>query len=110
MNGGSNPICDGDHLLFENINPQSAGSLNNQIVAIETDSESGSDQYLLRKINKTAHDQYDLIALNPEYETIQANENMRTLARFKEIINPFDLYLHQRYMREDIPPIIWFRI
>ena len=105
MNGGPNPICDGDHLLFENINPQSAGSTNNQIVAIETDSESGGDQYLLRKVNKTAHDQYDLIALNPEYETIQANENMRTRARFKEIINPFDLYLHQRYMREEIPPL-----
>ena len=105
MNGGPNPICDGDHLLFENINPQSAGSTNNQTIAIETDSESGGDQYLLRKVNKTAHDQYDLIALNPEYEIIQTNENMRTLARFKEIINPFDLYLHQRYMREEIPPL-----
>ena len=30
---------------------------------------------------------------------------MRTRARFKEIINPFDLFLHQRYMREEIPPL-----
>jgi len=105
MNGGPNPICDGDHLLFENINPQSAGSTNNQIIAIETDSESGGDQYLLRKVNKTAHDQYDLIALNPEYKTIQANENMRTRARFKQIITPSDFYLHQRFMREEIPPL-----
>ena len=64
VNGGTNPICDGDHLLFENISPQSAGSLNNQIVAIETDSESGGDQYLLRKVSKTPTGQYDLIALN----------------------------------------------
>ena len=105
MNGGTSPICDGDHLLFENISPQSAGSLNNQIVAIETDSESGGDQYLLRKVSKTPTGQYDLIALNPDYETIQAEENMRTPARFKEVVDPFDLYLHQRYMREDIPPL-----
>ena len=105
MNGGSNPICDGDHLLFETISPQSAGSLNGQLVAIEMDSETGGDQYLLRKVSKTGPGQYDLIALNPEYETIQANESMRTRARFKQIIDPSDFYLHQRFMREEIPPL-----
>ena len=104
MNGGSNPICDGDHLLFEVISPETANSLNGQLVAIETDSETGGDQYLLRKVSKTGTGQYDLIALNPEYETIQSNESMRTRARFKQIIDPSDLYLHQRFMREEIPP------
>ena len=105
MNGGPNPICDGDHLLFETISPQSAGSLNGQLVAIEMDSETGGDQYLLRKVSKTVTGRYDLIALNPEYETIQANESMRTRARFKQIIDPSDFYLHQRFMREEIPPL-----
>jgi hypothetical protein len=84
---------------------QSAGSNNNQIIAIETQSESGDDQYLLRKVQKTGSDQYDLIALNPSYETLQVNESMRPFARLKKVIDPFDLYLHRRYMREEIPEL-----
>jgi superfamily II DNA or RNA helicase/SOS-response transcriptional repressor LexA len=105
MNGGPNPICDGDHLLFEVISPETAGSLNGQLVAIETDSETGGDQYLLRKVSKTGPGQYELIALNPDYETIQSDESMRTRARFKQVIDPEDFYLHQRFMREEIPPL-----
>lgn len=105
MNGGPHPIQDGDHLLLEAITPQSAGNINNRIVAIENQSESGDGQYLLRKAHKTGSNQYDLIAQNPDYETIRADESMRTFARLKEIIDPFDLYLHRSYMRAEIPPL-----
>ena len=105
MNGGRNPILDGDHLLLEAITPLSAGSISNQIVAIENQSESGDDQYLLRQVQKIGPNQYDLVALNPDYETMRADESMRTFARLKGIIDPFDLYLHQSYMRSDIPEL-----
>lgn len=105
MNGGPHPICDGDHLLLEAITTQSAGSINNHIIAIENQSESGDDQYLLRRAEKIGPNQYDLIALNPNYATIQSDESMRTFARLKEIIDPFDLHLHRVFMRADIPAL-----
>ena len=64
--------------------PQSAGSISNHIIAIENQSESGDDQYLLRRAQKIGQNQYDLIAQNPDYETMRADESMRTFARLKE--------------------------
>ncbi|AXT32613.1 HNH endonuclease [Pseudoalteromonas tunicata] len=86
MNGGKNPISDGDLLLLEWITPNNAGSLRDQIVAIEQDGESGEGQYLLRKVNKLPNGQYELIAKNPEYKVIIADEGMRTFARFKQVV------------------------
>ena len=88
MNGGLHPIQDGDHLLLEAITPQSAGSISNHIIAIENQSESGVDQYLLRQVRKTAANQYDLVALNPAYATMRADESMRPFARLKTVIDP----------------------
>ena len=105
MNGGPHPIHDGDHLLLEAITPQSAGSISQQIIAIENQSESGGDQYLLRQVRKTASNQYDLVALNPDYATMRADESMRPFARLKEVIDPFDLHLHRSFMRAEIPPL-----
>lgn len=86
MNGGKNPICDGDLLLLEWITPNNAGSLRDQIVAIERDDIGGEGQYLLRKVNKLPNGQYELIAKNPEYKVLIANEGMRTFARFKRVV------------------------
>jgi superfamily II DNA or RNA helicase/SOS-response transcriptional repressor LexA len=105
MDGGPNPIQDGDYLLLEAITPQSAGSISNHIIAIENQSESGDDQYLLRKAEKNGQNQYNLIALNPDYEPMRADESMRTFARLKEVIDPFDLYLHRSFMRSEIPQL-----
>jgi superfamily II DNA or RNA helicase/HKD family nuclease/phage repressor protein C with HTH and peptisase S24 domain len=105
MNGGSNPIHDGDHLLLEAITPESAGSISNQIIAIETQSPAGDDQYLLRYVEKTGPGSYNLIATNPEYPIFKVNDSMRTFARLKEVIDPFDIHLHKQFMRADIPPL-----
>lgn len=90
MNGGRNPILDGQLLLLELITPSNAGSLQNQTIAIERQDESGDDQYLLRDIKKITNEygepQYHLIAKNPDYELIVANEEMRTFARLKAVI------------------------
>ncbi len=105
MNGGKRPIHDGDYLLLEHITSNNAGSISNQIVAIERQDTSGDDQYLLRYVSKLGQGQYELIAQNPDYETMMATEEMATFARLKDVIDPMDLYLHQSFMREDIPPL-----
>ncbi|WP_249297207.1 S24 family peptidase [Pseudoalteromonas phenolica] len=88
MNGGKSPIFDGDLLLLEFITPESAGSLQNQTVAIERLDSAGDSQYLLRDIKKATDENgnscYQLIAKNPDYETLVADESMKTFARLKK--------------------------
>jgi len=103
MNGGKHPIHDGDYLLLEHITSNNAGSISNQIVAIERQDTSGDDQYLLRYVSKLGQGQYELIAQNSDYEPMMATEDMATFARLKDVIDPLDLYLHQSFMRADIP-------
>jgi len=103
MNGGRNPIKDGDYLLLELITPESAGSINGSIIAAEKQSEGADDQYLLRKVHKLEDNKYELLANNPSYPPIIATDNLRTFARLRQVIDPMDLHLHQSFMREDIP-------
>jgi len=105
MDGGKHPIYDGDYLLLELISSTSAGSISNQIMAIETQDDSGDDQYLLRNVKKRPDGGYDLVANNPDYPVFQANDTMRTFARLKSVISPLDMALHKHFMREDIPPL-----
>ena len=87
MNGGKNPIQNGQLLLLELISPTSAGSLQNCTVAIERQDESGDNQYLLRDVKKVADGLYLLIAKNPDYPPLTADETMRTFARLKGIVH-----------------------
>ncbi len=105
MDGGRNPIKDGDYLLLELISSTSAGSISGQTLVIEQHNLSGDDQYLLRQVNKLSPNNYELLATNPDYETIRSTEEFRTLARFKTIIDPLDIYCFQEFMREDIPQL-----
>ena len=106
MNGGRHPIQDGDYLLLEHITPTNAGSITGSVMAIERQDESGDGfQYLLRHIVKTPGGSYVLRATNPDYQDMDASEDMHTLARFKAIINPLDLAVGQAFKREDIAPL-----
>lgn len=100
MNGGKNPIKDGDYLLLEKITPDHAGSISNQIVAVEKQDVSGDDQYLLRRVRKLGPGEYELVANNPEYKPMQATEEMRTFARLQAVIDPDDLEEANR-LRQD---------
>ncbi len=90
MNGGKGRVLDGDLLLLEFISPESAGSLQNQTVAIERLDNAGDSQYLLRDVKKVTDENgnscYQLIAKNPSYETLVADETMKTFARLKKRI------------------------
>lgn len=105
MNGGKNPIFDGDYLLLEQITANNAGSISNTTVAIERQDATGDNQYLLRKVLKEKDGTYTLRAANPDYVDITANEDMVTFARLKGKLNPLELFVGQEFMREDIPPL-----
>jgi superfamily II DNA or RNA helicase len=54
MDGGKNPIHDGDYLLLELISPTRAGSINGNVIAIEQQDDAADYQYLLRVVNMSA--------------------------------------------------------
>lgn len=105
MNGGRTPIRDGDHLLLELVTSGSAGSITGSIMAIERQDDAGDNQYLLRIVTKARDGRYVLKASNPDYADLEATEEMRTLARLRAVVDPLDLAVHQRFLREDIPPL-----
>ena len=106
MDGGKNPIRDGDYLLLELVSSSNAGSITGTVMAIERQDEAGGDnQYLLRVVTKTKDGSYILKANNPAYEDLQATDDMRTLARLKAVVDPLDLVVGQAFSREDIPPL-----
>ncbi len=105
MDGGKNAIRDGDYLLLELISPSRAGSITGSIIAIERQDESGDNQYLLRVVAKKPDGSYLLKANNPAYADLPANESMRTLARFKAIVDPLKFSTGQFFAREEIPQL-----
>jgi len=106
MNGGKNPIRDGDYLLLEHLSPTNAGSITGAVVAIERDDDgSGDSQYLLREVLKSPSGGYMLHAHNPDYEDMPATDEMRTLARFRAVLDQLDIAMGQSFMREDIPAL-----
>jgi len=105
MDGGKNPVRDGDYLLLELMSPTRAGSITGNVVAIERQDESGDNQYLLRVVTKTRDGQYELKANNPAYEDMPATDEMRTLARLRGVIDPLDLAVGQTFQREEIPAL-----
>jgi hypothetical protein len=105
MNGGKNPIHDGDYLLLELVSATKAGSITGSVMAIERQDESGDDQYLLRVVTRDAARGYILKANNTDYEDLAATDDMRTLARLRSVIDPLDLQVGKAFVRESIPPL-----
>jgi len=91
MNGGKQPVQDGDYLLLELIDSDRAGSVTGTTVVVERQ-EAGEDQYLLRLVTKTADGRYILKAANPDYPDYEADEGMQTRARLRAVLRPEDLW------------------
>ncbi|ASD68947.1 DEAD/DEAH box helicase family protein [Pseudoalteromonas piscicida] len=90
MNGGKHPIFDGDLLLLERITSSNAGSITNTTIAIERFDSAGDEQFLLRDVRKQINAQgevtYLLVARNPEYAVMEANDEFVTFARLREVL------------------------
>ncbi len=104
MDGGKNPIHDGDYLLLEYITPKSADPVVDQIIAIERQ-EAGDNQYLLRLVKEPSQGRYILRAKNPAFGDVAADESMRKFARLKQGLKPLDVAIEQEFMREEIPAL-----
>lgn len=87
MDGGRRPVRDGDYLLLERLDPVHAGSITGTVMAIERQGRGGDDQYLLRKVTKRPDGGYVLKAANPAYPDLEANEDLRTLARLVAVLS-----------------------
>ncbi len=107
MDGGRNPIRDGDYLLLEQISPGRAGKITGHTLAIERLDEAGDTQYLLRVVDKNRHGRYVLKAKNPDYDDIlvtdELSEQFRTFARLSAVLDPLEMAVGQTFMREEIP-------
>ncbi len=86
MNGGKQPICNGDYLLLELVTADRAGSISNQIMAVERQDVSGDEQYVLRVVRKRSDGDYYLQANNPDYADFDATKGMRTFARLRGVV------------------------
>jgi SOS-response transcriptional repressor LexA len=91
MDGGRNPIRDGDYLLLEWVGSDQAGSITGSTMVVERQDATGDDQYLLRVVEKTDEGRYFLRANNPAYQDLETNEEMRTLARLKKVLEPEEI-------------------
>ena len=91
MNGGKQPVQDGDYLLLELIDPAKAGSITGSTVVIERQDAGGDDQYLLRVVHKRPDGRYILKAANPDYPDYEVDEGMRTLARLRDVLTAQDI-------------------
>lgn len=109
MDGGQHPIKNNDLLLFEKITAESIESNHGKTIAIRRFDVTDDGQYLLRKVNKQGQGPHQLIAQNPDDQPIMVNDNMETFARFKAIVDPVDLYLHQTFLRTQIPALFGFK-
>jgi len=109
MNGGKQPIHDGDYLLLEQISTKSAGSITGTIMAIERQDAAGDNQYLLRTIFKAPDGSYLLHANHPDYADIAVTEELRdqlhTFARLKAVLDPLEMAIGERFQREGIPAL-----
>ena len=103
MDGGKNPIRDGDYLLLELITSGSAGSITGKTVVIERQDQSGDNQYLLRAVTKAADGSYVLKANNLAYADLLASEEMRTRARLVDVLDPLELVIGNTFKRDEIP-------
>ena len=88
MDGGKNPVRDGDLLLLELMDATHAGSITGETLVIEKQNDAGDNEYVLRKVVKKPDGGYILRAANPAYPDFEADDTMRTLARLKGIIDP----------------------
>lgn len=104
MDGGRDPIRDGDYLLLEIVGSDKVGFTSGSIMTFERQGlRDDANQYLLRIATETPDGRCILRANNPDYEDLELTDEMRMVARLESIIDPLDFSVGKKFMREDIP-------
>lgn len=109
MDGGSEPIHDGDYLLLELPAPDQPEPDHGSIMVIERQNEQGEDQYVLRVVNRRPDGGYVLVANNPAYADLMLDRDtakqVRFVARLKIVVDPLEFEVGRAFMREAIPKL-----
>ncbi|TGD72519.1 DUF3427 domain-containing protein [Mangrovimicrobium sediminis] len=121
MDGGENPIRDGDYLLFELISESeltSMASINHvrepntddtevleSATIVAENREGFGHEFLLRNLVSNTSGAATLVAQNPSYPDIPVTAKIALIAELRKKIDPLDLQLHQAFLRADIPPL-----
>ena len=103
MNGGADPIHDGDFLLLELAPSEGFDSCTGGIFAVERQVDAGEKEYLLREVSRSDDGKYVLKALNPDYADLYVNEDVFPVAKFCAVVDQLDFAVGQSFMREEIP-------
>ena len=56
-------------------------------------------------VEKITHQQYELVAQNPDYKNIPTEEDMHAIAVLKAIVEHQDIFIHRQFMRAEIPEL-----
>lgn len=103
MNGGADPIHDGDFLLLELAPSEGFDSCTGGIFAVERQVDAGEKEYLLREVSRSDDGKYVLKALNPDYADLYVTEDVFPVAKFCAVVDQLDFAVGQSFMREEIP-------
>jgi superfamily II DNA or RNA helicase/SAM-dependent methyltransferase len=111
MDGGNQPIRDGDTLLLELLDPSPDRIANaaGDTVALERQQSDGTYAYLLRRVVSVSTGTPVLRANHPDYPdlplTPELLKSLRTVARLIRVVDPLEFRIGQAFPREEIPPL-----
>src|SRR5262245_20826674 len=89
MDGGSQPLCDGDWVVMRVCRSEPAGALENRVVLVEVRTDSCAGYKIKRLLRQGT--QWLLKSYTPSGPTIEAGPEMIPIARLERVIAPSDL-------------------
>lgn len=90
MDGGKNPLRDGDWAVMRVARSLPASAVENRIVLVETQDDSFGAQYQIKRLQRRGAG-WLLTSDNPDGPTIEATEGMVPIARLERAIRPENL-------------------
>lgn len=103
MDGGDDPIRDGDYLLLSIVDNDTLLRSQGSVFAVQKPGDD--EQFVLRRVRLRENGTYELIADNPRYDAIAATDDMRVIARLDRVLSPLDVSLYKAFQREEIPAL-----
>lgn len=105
MNGGQQPIRNGDYMLLERNRRPSLTPQDGTTVVVARPSTIGSDEYVLRTAVAHIDGTTAMRPQNPdpEYREFVFDSSMESVATLVRILDPLDLVIGEEFKRPDIP-------
>ncbi|APR76547.1 ATP-dependent RNA helicase YejH [Minicystis rosea] len=115
MDGGSDPLRDGDWAVFRTARSAPGAALIDRVVLVQVPGESFGSQYQIKRLRREGA-RWSLTSDNPSGPTIEPREDMVVIARLEHSVRPEDLGpavgsvieeadLRDRFGLETLPPI-----